>query len=308
MRLIWRNAQRQDKLPAGKLTRLDVLDKGPSLYLAQLLSEAHLQTSRLEGVELQWQRWSTANDKPPLLLLHGGFGSWTHWVANIASLREHRCVWTVDLPGLGSSGDIPKPHTVEHFAELVLDGFSTIIGPHTEFDLAGFSFGALIGAQLAVMAQQRCKHFIVCGAAGFGELHVQVDLLKPPGAETPAEEAEFIHRANLRSLMFARDESVDALAIYVHGDNLSKSRFNSRRLSKGNVFTELIPHIAAKMCGVWGSADATAGGIDAIRARKALFRSAQPGCSFHILQNVGHWAMYEDSAQVNQILIQELTG
>ncbi len=283
------------------------MNTDPEHYLAQLLDEAQLHTTQLAEGVLQWHYWPGPKSKPPLLLLHGGFGSWTHWVANLRALREHRCVWTVDMPGLGSSGEMPEPHTVSHFAELVLKGFDSLVGAGDAFDLAGFSFGALVGSHLAAKAGARCKHLIVCGAAGFGKLHVHVDLLKPPGEEKPIDEADSIHRSNLRSLMFARAETIDDLAVYVHADNLSKARFNSRRLAKSDGFEKVIPQISARVCGVWGSKDATAGEIDAIRAREALFRSVQPDCAFHILENIGHWAMYEDAEAFNRIVIDELS-
>jgi len=52
------------------------------------------------GGALQWQRWNGPAKGRPLLLLHGGFGSWTHWVANIPGLRETRTLWEIDIPVL----------------------------------------------------------------------------------------------------------------------------------------------------------------------------------------------------------------
>jgi pimeloyl-ACP methyl ester carboxylesterase len=241
-------------------------------------------------------------------MLHGGFGSWTHWVANIGALQKSRTLWVPDIPGLGASAGLDEPSTVEHFAREVLTSLDTLFGADSDFDLAGFSFGALIGAQLAAMAGERCKHLLVCGAAGFGDLHRQVDLLRPPGADTPVDEAIRIHRANLRTLMFAREETIDDLSIHVHGDNLSRARFNSRRLARSNAFVDALPNISARLCGIWGSEDATAGGLAAIEQRRALFLNSQPGSSFHILEGIGHWAMYEDAGTFNRIVVEELIG
>jgi pimeloyl-ACP methyl ester carboxylesterase len=284
----------------------ETLNKDPKQHLAQLLDEAKLHTTRLDEGALQWQYWPGPDDKLPLLLLHGGFGSWTHWIANLEALRQHRPLWTVDMPGLGSSGKMPKPQTVAHFCELILDGFDSLVGADAVFDIAGFSFGALVGSHVAAKAGTRCKHFIACGAAGFGELHVQVDLLKPPNEATPEVEADSIHRSNLRCLMFARSETIDDLAVYIHADNLAHARFNSRRLAKSDEFTKIIPQISAKLCGVWGSKDVTAGEMPGIVSREALFRAAQPNCAFHIMDRVGHWAMYEDAEGFNRIVIEEL--
>jgi pimeloyl-ACP methyl ester carboxylesterase len=41
----------------------------------------------------------------PTLLLHGGTGSWTHWVRNIEPLARQFSVVVPDLPGMGESLD-----------------------------------------------------------------------------------------------------------------------------------------------------------------------------------------------------------
>ena len=276
--------------------------------LDELREQAEPYSTPLETGSLQWLKWSGPDNSKPLVLLHGGFGSWTHWVKNIPGLRNSRTVWAVDMPGLGDSAMMSEPHTPEHFAQVILESLDGLLGLQREFDMVAFSFGALIGAHLAALAGERCGHFIVCGAAGFGPLHVQVDLLKPPGVDVPVTEAQRIHRSNLRSLMFAKDETVDELSVLVHGQNLARARFNSRRLARGDGFTEALPLIDARLCGIWGEVDATAGGRAAIESREVLFRRAQSDSAFHILKGIGHWAMYEAAEAFNQIVIDELGG
>ncbi|MEH6582508.1 MAG: alpha/beta fold hydrolase [Halioglobus sp.] len=278
----------------------------PQQQVAQLLDEAKTLSTPLGDGALNWQCWDGPKKSRPLLLLHGGFGSWTHWLANISTLRRSRTLWAVDIPGLGASAPMPEPATLEHFASLLLDSLNTLHGLEIEFDIAGFSFGALVGAHLAALAQTRCHHFIACGAAGFDKLHVQVDLLRPPTVGTPAQEADRIHRHNLATLMFAKNDCADDLAIHLHGDNLSRARFNSRRLARGDGFAVALPNIKAKLCGIWGSEDATAGGKSGIAKREALFRSYQPDCAFHLMEGVGHWAMYEAAQDFNRIVLAEL--
>lgn len=270
-----------------------------------LLVDCRVRNTPCTQGELLWREWSSVStsSQPPQVLLHGGFGSWNHWVANIGALKEHRRLLVPDLPGLGESADMPEPHTTTHFAEILLRGLDQLLGPGAEFDLGGFSFGAMVGAHLARLAGSRCHRFTAIGAAGFGELHVQVPLQRPPGPGTPADEAKSIHRANLRTLMFSSDEPIDALAVQLHAHNLARHRFNSRRLSLTDDFVQVLPQIRARLVGVWGSRDATAGGRPAIEKRRALFLSAQPDAGFHILEGVGHWAMYEAPGPVNRILL-----
>ncbi|KAB2902179.1 MAG: alpha/beta fold hydrolase, partial [Burkholderiaceae bacterium] len=55
--------------------------------------------------EIVWHVWGERRPGvAPLVLFHGGSGSWTHWVRNIDTLvAEGRQLWVPDLPGFGDS-------------------------------------------------------------------------------------------------------------------------------------------------------------------------------------------------------------
>ena len=273
----------------------------PAAQVAALLARATERETDIGGCRLAWQQWST--EGTPLLLLHGGFGSWTHWAANVEALSRERAVWTVDLPGLGNSGDMPKPWTSQHFARLLLEGWRSLLGAERHFELAAFSFGAMIGGHLAAMAHAHCRRCTLIGASGFGPLHVQAALLPPPGPAAPAAEAAAIHRENLSRLMLHRAQSIDDLAVHIHGDNLARHRFRSRAMAGSNDLAEVLVDIPAHLVGIWGEFDATAGGPANLEARRQLFRVAEPAAEFHVLADVGHWAMYEAPAQVNRLIL-----
>lgn len=277
----------------------------PERVVEQRLKEARVFTTRVApDSELVWQAWGDADsEEPPLILLHGGFGSWTHWFANLPGLSAKRRVLTLDLPGLGASGNMPKPHTTEHFAAILLTGIDQVLGSDGPFDLAGFSFGAMIGGHVAALAGSRCRRFVMIGAAGFGDLHVQVPLLPPPGPDTPADEADAVQRQNLGRLMLAAPEAIDDMAVYLHSDNLARHRFRSRKLAGSGDLQRVLPDISAHMIGIWGSEDATAGGREAIEQRRRLLQACQPEAEFHVLAGVGHWAMYEAPSAINDILL-----
>ena len=280
----------------------------PAEHVAQILSTAQIRHTTYEGGQLYWQHWSAigASDAPPLILFHGGFGSWNHWIANVEDLRKKRDVWTFDLPGLGQSGDMPEPHSIAHFSEIVLSGIDQLLGEKTRFAITAFSFGAMIAGQVAADVGDRCTRCTLIGAAGFGDLHVQVALLPPPTQETRANEAEAIQRENLRRLMLHSSEYIDDLAVYLHSDNLARFRFRSRKLAKTNELAELLPEIKAPLVGLWGEHDATAGGVEKISARRSLFENAQPRCEFHVVPDAGHWLMYERPKEVSEILLSDL--
>ncbi len=271
--------------------------------VAQLATLAESIRTLSGNTELAWRRWPGPDEQPPLVLLHGGFGSWTHWIANIPGLMAQRDIWALDLPGLGDSGDLSEPFTTEHFADVIAAGLNDALGNGANYELAGFSFGAMIGAHVSLRTGSRCKRLTLIGAAGCGHLHHQVSLLPPPDDSVPPEEAAGIHRENLQRLMIADPTAIDDLAVYVHGDNLARHRFRSRKLAGSDDLLRVLSDVPAPLVGIWGECDATAGNLAAIKERERLFRAAQPDCDFHILPGIGHWAMYEAPETVNRLLL-----
>ena len=72
-----------------------------------------------------WRCWG---DGPPLVLLHGAFGSWLHWVGNIDGLARHFRVLAADMPGYGASAMPPEPYTAESLAEIMANGVRALFG------------------------------------------------------------------------------------------------------------------------------------------------------------------------------------
>ena len=267
---------------------------------AALLATAEIHRTPLDEGAIVWQHWSAPDAGPPLVLLHGGFGSWNHWFRNIPALRARRDLWTVDLPGLGDSGPVRRDATPAEFADYLRRGIDRLLG-HSEYELAGFSFGAMVGARLA--ADPRCCRFAAIGAAGCGRLHVQVPLAPPPPAKTPWAEAAPLYRSNLQALMFSDGADIDELAVHLHASNLARHRFNSRALARTDDFFSALPAFNGQLVLIWGGEDATAGGAAAIDARRRRILAAHPDAAFRVLTGVGHWAMYEAPEAINALLV-----
>jgi 2-hydroxy-6-oxonona-2,4-dienedioate hydrolase len=88
--------------------------------------------------------------RAPLLLLHGGSGSWTHWVRNIAPLvrAAAAAVWVPDMPGFGDSALPPGCQDADQLPPWLEQGLQQLLG-RTPVDVVGFSFGALVAGYLA---------------------------------------------------------------------------------------------------------------------------------------------------------------
>lgn len=75
-------------------------DFSPAQVVAAIDARSrHVETPCGSG-SMIWRRWGQGS-APALVLLHGGYGSWTHWLKNVESLAARYTVWAADLPGLG---------------------------------------------------------------------------------------------------------------------------------------------------------------------------------------------------------------
>ena len=86
-----------------------------------------------------WHRWEGGG--PTLVLLHGGWGSWTHWYRSIPLLTPHFTVLAADTPGFGDSGAPPKPTSPDDIADILVAGLDQLV-PAGPFTWPGFPSAA----------------------------------------------------------------------------------------------------------------------------------------------------------------------
>ncbi|HEX6363079.1 MAG TPA: alpha/beta fold hydrolase, partial [Albitalea sp.] len=73
---------------------------------------------------LLWHEWGAG---PAVVMLHGGSGSWTHWVRNIAPLAAAgRRVLLPDMPGFGDSPKPPQGHDADALPPWIERGLDTL--------------------------------------------------------------------------------------------------------------------------------------------------------------------------------------
>jgi len=253
-----------------------------------------------------WRCWGSG---PPLVLLHGGYGSWTHWIRNVLPLARQFRVIAPDLPGLGESATPPEPWTAQGLAAIIAEGLDIVLArgrtasgvtPH----LAGFSFGGVIGGNVAAQLGDRVRGFTVVGSNGLGLERSPTPLKRvPPGADEAEEFAT--HRHNLNQLMIADPDKIDELALYLQKTNHARARMRSRRFSRSGALVEALPRVTARLDGIWGERDATA--YPHLDERARILRSFQPTARFAVVPGAGHWVQYEAADRFNA-LIAEFAG
>jgi len=276
----------------------------PSFELLHRLDTAAVQSRSPCGAgDMIWRQWGAG---PPLVLLHGGYGSWTHWLRNIEPLAERYRVIAADLPGLGDSADAPHPVTPDGLAEIIARGIDLLLGPGERFDLAGFSFGAMLGSHIAASRGGRLRSMTLVGSASMGLKRAPMQEMRPPRRHMSRAEISALQRGNLGILMFADQDRIDDLAVHLQCENVARARVKSRIFAPQNLLGPVLPRIKAPLGGIWGGRDITA--YPWVEDRRDMLRSFQPDAFFAIIPSAGHWVMYEATEAFNAALIGRLSA
>jgi pimeloyl-ACP methyl ester carboxylesterase len=245
---------------------------------------------------MAWRIWGSG---PPLVLLHGGYGSWMHWVRNVLPLARQFTVIAPDLPGLGESATPPEPWTAAGLAAIVAAGLDIVLPRGAAPHLAGFSFGGVIGGSVAAQLGDRLRSFTIVGSNGLGLNRSPTELRRVPADADEATEFA-THRFNLNQLMIHDPGKIDELALYLQKTNHARARMRSRRFSRSGALIEALPQIKARIDGIWGERDATA--YPHLDERAQTLRAVQPNARFAIVPGAGHWVQYEAADQFNPLL------
>jgi pimeloyl-ACP methyl ester carboxylesterase len=279
----------------------------PELALALDGAERH-ETS-CASAQMVWHAWGTAA-APTLVLLHGGSGSWTHWVRCIAPLRD--AGWRVlvpDLPGFGDSdlpvgctdvNDLP-PHL--HAGLHQLQGAGLCAGP---VSVVGFSFGGMAGALWLAEHPQDAAQLVLVGAPGMGLASPDRTPLKGWRHLQSPVAREAVHRHNLLALMLQAPEALDDLALRLHSANVQRDRMPRRRLSSTDIVARVLPQVKARVSAIFGEHDALYRGRLSELAAALPLMASRWGC-WQVVPGAGHWVQYEAAAHFNAALLEALS-
>lgn len=222
----------------------------------------------------------------PLVLLHGGSGSWTHWARNVEHFAQSRTVWALDIPGFGDS-DLPAGVTdadglVSYMAEVLTRTFKG-----EAVDVMGFSFGGMTAGLLAAQYPHLIRQLILVGAPGLGLFSKELPMrgMTPNMDETAQRN---VHRHNLHAMMFAHADSVTSEVIDLQQTNVARDRLRRRRIARTNVLAMVQASWTCPVHGVWGELDALYQGT--LPQVPTVLTSMT---TFTVVPDAGHWVMFE---------------
>ena len=272
--------------------------------LAAVLADGQRAITLHEGVRTVWHVWG-ASHRPAVVLLHGGSGSWTHWVRNIAPLRDAGLrVLVPDLPGFGDS-DLPAGCTDVPQLPAHLHAGLRQLAPEGPVQIVGFSFGGMTGALWLAEHPLDAQALVLVGAPGLGLTVPERIPLKGWRHLPTVEQQSEVRRHNLMALMFEHPQSLDDLALALHAANVARDRMPRRRLSSTPIVAQALPRVQARVSAIYGEHDAL------YRQRLQGGREALPGWAprwgqWHVVPGAGHWVGYEAADAFNAALLGQL--
>jgi pimeloyl-ACP methyl ester carboxylesterase len=282
-------------------------DDAAAAVLAGLEARARRHETPCGDGAMVWREWGPAaggnGRERPLVLFHGGSGSWRHWVRNIERLSADRRLICPDLPGLGSSAMPPRADAPAPIAAVARAGLASVLGgDDVAYDLAGFSFGALLAGHVAAEAGAELRSLTLVGAASLGLPRPRTALVKVRDKE--GDERVAAHHHNLAALMLADPARIDGLALLVQELNTREARFRSRGFAGSALLRDALARARAPVALVYGERDAIA--WPEVEARFAALRSVRPDAWTGVVPGAGHWVAYEAAPALDAMLLDML--
>lgn len=251
-----------------------------------------------------WREWG---DGAPLVLFHGGAGSWTHWCRNIPALSTRFRVIALNLPGFGDSSRPEKNVSVDAYVGQAAAAVREASGDET-VRLAGFSFGGFVATGVAAVFGRKAHSLAAIAPSGFAEpvgRKLNLRSLRGErqrlGRTLTDEELRSLHRNNLLAMMLANEKTVGDEALALQACNVEGAHFDTRPLSWSGRLFDFLGQLDCPLCLIYGTMDTTA--FPSIGERVALVRAIVPDLEFETVEGAGHWVQYECADIFNDRLL-----
>ena len=255
-----------------------------------------------------WHVWGESRPSlPPVVLFHGGSGSWTHWLRNIQPLvAAGRQVIAADLPGFGDSAPPPSGGDADALVAPLADGLNVLLGGEP-CDLVGFSFGGLTAGLLLAAHPALARRLVLVGAPAMGVTPDRQFELKAWRHLPSAAEQEAVHRFNLAALMLNDASLIDGLALELHIANLMRDRMPRRRLAHTDILARSLPRVRCPVFAIYGAHDALYKAW--IHQLEDAFEAAAPDFrGLVLIPEAGHWVPFERPEAFDDALLTVLTA
>ncbi|MCH1559587.1 MAG: alpha/beta hydrolase [Alphaproteobacteria bacterium] len=271
-----------------------------SNYLSAIEKNCNKVFIKSKDSKVCWRSWGKGK---PLILLHGGYGSWAHWIKQAIPFSKNYNVLIPDMPGFGESEDLTLPHTPEKISANIAETLLKLISPEETPIICGFSFGGLIAGHLSYNLIERGlnpEKLILVGPGGLGAKRGEMRNMIARHSKMSEEEIYQAHKTNLEILMMHDATKVDDWSIHIQKQNTDAHRIKSRPISSTDTLARILEKQDVPLFLLWGEKDASVGVY--LEDRMSILRDINSKVRFHVEYNLGHWIMYENDVIFNKIL------
>lgn len=272
--------------------------------LPNLVKELERESVRrdvtVDGCRIAIRQWGSGM---PLVLFHGGHGSWLHWYRNVHALARHHTVFLVDLPGFGDS-DNTVFSDMASYSVPVARAVDQLL-PETRFAIGGFSFGSSVAVFACRLLSNRLEHLFMVGSPILSE---RVDLVRDQlvrwrDMDNPAQQIQ-AHATNLRILMLGPETAVaDKIAAVQHAMT-TRARLRYRPGKAGEPGRQILRELRPRITAIWGAEDVLV--RNHFQSARSFLEGLENGSCLHILPGAGHWVQFERDEAVSSLIIDAL--
>jgi len=231
---------------------------------------------------------------PPVVMLHGMFGSPDNWLHQVENLSRSRRMVVLELPIFDQKWDDPSVAGLSRYTLEYLDwaGFDRAV-------FVGNSLGGHIALYLACHHPERVRGLVLSGSSGLLERGYEQGLPTNPGHEWIYGRVAqvFYDEKTIRPGMV--DEVVDFL-------DSRRNKFRLVKVAKAAKRTHMgadLHRITAPTLLIWGRQD------EVTPLEVALeFQEGIAGAELVLFDECGHAAMMEKAAEFSKVLEEFLDG
>ncbi|NMP23310.1 alpha/beta fold hydrolase [Sulfobacillus harzensis] len=238
-----------------------------------------------------------------LVLLHGVYGSWTHWQSVLSELPGVD-VWLLDMPGFGESDDWPGSFDHRRYTEMLAQAVRRVAGAGAV--LGGYSFGAYLALALLDRYPDLAPAAILvslAGRVGDASRHWRVEERRFP-PHPLFDERLAVVEANLRAIHFGQPDNISRKAVYSTYHNIWRTRLGPRRMREAR--SSRVPPLAAlsrvtkPLLMVWGEHDPYC--QPQVGDWAAACRRVRPDMKTRIVPGAAHWVQEERPQEVGGLI------
>lgn len=282
----------------------------------------HVNTKQTDGMSADFPQryidlpsgkvsYIEAGQGETLLLLHGGYGSWKHWCANIDALARHFHVVAIDMPSFGKSDSLPGTLTIAALADATSDAINRImknskgIGASTTYSILAFSFGVTVAVQLAMNHPENVTALLLLSPPGVMPVPDELLNIQSQASKLASREGFMagVHLTAHETMLWDK-ALIDDNVIEIIATGVRQCRAKTRDLSRAMPTLQLLESLVMPVRVLYGEHDPF------YRSRLEEFldctRKAVGELGADFVKDCSHWIQYEKPELILQETIRLL--